>query len=133
MRIRPIGPTEEANLRDRWFRGATVLGWATATQHGLGVEDSCGEIDEDDLLALVEIPLAGHWNLDGRVVFARRYSSARYRWSHVVRDRDAMFVLYDTHGLCESPMAAEQVARVVRDKISALTVHKWRRLGRPPW
>lgn len=120
MNIRPLTECEQVTLRGRWFRGATVLGYATRTESGLGVEDRGGSVQAEHVLAVLELPLAGFWHWQGRVLHVSRYKPDKYHWTHVERMRDGMFRLFDTHGLSTDPLTAERVASVARDFISVL-------------
>lgn len=118
--IRPLMDHELVALRGRWFRGATVLGYATRSDSGLGVEDPNGTVTAESVLAVLELPLAGFWCWQGRILYTSRYKPEKYHWAYVERMRDGAFRLFDMHGLATDPLTAERAAAVARDFTSVL-------------
>ena len=116
LRLRPMKASEVDVLRARWFFGATIVAYATPSRMGLATVDAAGSIPCDLVIAAVEIPLAGFWNVQGKILLSPWTGQAHetFRWSHVERASDGVsFVLFDSADRASRPMAPGMVAMVV--------------------
>lgn len=81
--IRPLHEHELVSLAKRWFRGATIVSFASHGLEGVGVVDLEGQILGNQMQAVVEIPFAGFWNMQGRILHSPWLNDDGFRWSHI--------------------------------------------------
>lgn len=110
--IRPLHEHELVSLAKRWFRGATIVSFASHGLEGVGVVDPEGQILGNQMQAVVEIPFAGFWNMQGRILHSPWLNDDGFRWSHIERD-GSQFVLFDSADRRSVPLEPTVVARVV--------------------
>ncbi len=110
--IRPLHEHELVSLAKRWFRGATIVSFASHGLEGVGVVDPEGQILGNQMQAVVEIPFAGFWNMQGRILHSPWQKDDGFRWTHVERV-GRKFMLCDSADRHTGLMELSSVASVV--------------------
>lgn len=117
-RLRRLTQEETDELWGRWFWGARVISYVDVDRdYGLAIfDDKYGDLLAEQVIAAVDIPLAGLFTWQGSVLLSPWSPAIPQHWTYVERVRvrgDCSFRLYDNAGGVTEQPAPAYIARIV--------------------